>query len=516
VNVEGHEDRRGDWSLATVLRLPGYEQRLARVLELVAEQTGMPDCFLYVPDASGRRLRLELSRVTSPTETPTASAHTAAGAAQQEGGAGWSAPSPALELALAAEDAADRVVETAVGRMLAIALLDPDGALVAVVQAGPLRTQTTPRRLAARLGRVRAPLAFVVAEARRAESLRQRLVEASARLEAGQRLAGSALDLDRFTDLLLEMALASTRSGAGFVAIAQERGGELAVRASRGMPAGFERQIELAREGGFFDWSLADAGALALSDLDTASRLGIKTLLAVPLLEAGEPLGIFALLNFGEGGTFDESSLELCAVFAEQIRLMLQSARVFSAFSERYLETVRSLARALDARSRETHRHHERVAELAAAVAAKLGLSEHQIEAVRSAGLIHDVGLAAVGEADAASGSDIAHPALGAGLVEHLPAQHRQLAAAVASHHEWYDGWGFPAGLKGEQIPLEGRILAVAEFVAEMSSETRVRPGWSNEQLAAEIEQRRGVQFDPDVADAALALLRGASSPAQA
>jgi putative nucleotidyltransferase with HDIG domain len=522
-----------DWSPAVaILTMPEYERRIDALLQALGTATGLPDAYLYVPDASGRRLHLERARATSPHATtgaaglapgPVSAPDATTGAAglaptpvpspdapaadplgsEQEGGAGWSAPTPPLEMPRGEDDGSDRVLDTPVGRMYAIALRDDAGELAGMVEVGPLQSGAHLRRLAARVDPVRFALAFALKHARQEESTRRELADATARLEAAQRLAGSAMDLDRFTQLLLDLALGSTRSEAGFVAIQRKAGEGLAVRAQSGMPAGFAEEVDLTPESGLFDWSpAADGGALVLADFDAAMRFGIRSLLAVPLLEGSRPLGIFALVNFGEGGTFDEHSLELCAAFADQIRLMLDNARAFGEFSDRYLETLESLARALDARSQLTHGHHERVAELAA----RLRLGEREQAAIRTAGLIHDVGLAGAAQVEGAADSDIEHPTVGASLVEQLPV-HPQLVGAVAAHHEWYDGWGFPRGLAAEQIPIGGRILAMAEFIAEMSTDTPVRPGWDTERLTAEIGQRRGTQFDPAVADAAIELL---------
>src|SRR5207244_4181551 len=151
---------------------------------------------------------------------------------------------------------------------------------------------------------------------------------------------GSALDLRRYLGLLLELAVRATRTEAGFVAIvgAERR---IRVEAEFDLPEGFAAAVDLDPISGLLDWSAAfEEGALFLRDLDAAARLGIRSLLAVPLLEAGEPLGILALVNFGEAGTFDEGSLELLATFAEQIRQMLHNDRLFQDFSARFLETV--------------------------------------------------------------------------------------------------------------------------------------------------------------------------------
>jgi HD-GYP domain-containing protein (c-di-GMP phosphodiesterase class II) len=103
--------------------------------------------------------------------------------------------------------------------------------------------------------------------------------------------------------------------------------------------------------------------------------------------------------------------------------------------------------------------------------------------------------------------SDVDHPSVGGGLIEQLPL-HPWVAPSIAAHHEWWDGWGFPEGLSGDAIARGGRILAVAEFLDEMSSGDPVRDPWGPERLAAEIGVRTGSQFEPDVAAAAIRLVR--------
>jgi HD-GYP domain-containing protein (c-di-GMP phosphodiesterase class II) len=265
--------------------------------------------------------------------------------------------------------------------------------------------------------------------------------------------------------------------------------------------------IDLDPETGLFDWSLGDlGGSLILGDVEKAAELGIRSVLAVPLIEGDERLGIFALLNFGDAETFGERSLELLAAFADQIRLMLHSARTFADFSERYMQTIVGLSLALDAARPGQADHHQRVSAVGRSLADGLGLDADEVEAIAMAGLIHDVGLAASAAVEHAFESDIQHPAVGASLIQHLPL-HRSVATAVACHHEWFDGWGFPGGLEGRSIPRAGRVLAMAEFLVEMSTPDVIRPAWTAEQLADEVRQRRGSQFDAEVSDLALELI---------
>lgn len=464
-----------------------YSVRLETALETMCRLTRLEAAYLYLLDETGAHFHLERSRASAllrPSEAV-------------EGGAETIEAGPAFELAVTDADEAPRVVATPAGRLYSYPL---EG--VGLLQVGPL-ARSVPRRVRRALDAVAFPLALVVRQAREEEVLRTHLASLSARVDAGQRLAGSALDSAKYVALLLELALRATRTEAGFVAIADERG-TLEIRAQSGLPAGFAESIDLDPDPqrGLFDWSLGGSGALILRDVEAASRLGVRSMLAVPLLEGDAPLGIFALVNFGDGGTFDEGSLPLLDTFSDQIREMLHNDRLFHDFAARFVATVQGLARSLDVRRAHTNGHHDRIATNAAALAAALDHDPGEVEALRIAGSIHDAGMAGGGDYQA----DVDHPSVGAGLVEQLPL-HPWVSAAVAAHHEWWDGWGFPLGLSGEEIPRGGRILAAAEFIDEMSSGDPVREPWGADKLVAELRVRSGTQLEPEIADAAVRLI---------
>ena len=97
-------------------------------------------------------------------------------------------------------------------------------------------------------------------------------------------------------------------------------------------------------------------------------------------------------------------------------------------------------------------------------------------------------------------------------MIESLPLA-PGVVEAVEGHHEWFDGWGFPRGLRGDQLHPLARVLALAEFAVEAAGGDAVQGPWPPTRLAAEIRERRGSQFDPDVADAAVRLLDGGRMP---
>jgi len=497
----------GVWlEMASILTTTSdYQARLDTLLERVGRMAELPDHYLYLVDESGRRFHLERSRVR-PVDDPTR-APPGPMAQSLEGGVEWSGPTAPLEMARTAEHEEPKVVATPVGRMYSVPL-EFEGEPVGLLQTGPLPKGNVSGRARSLLDAARLPLAFALSRARNEHVLRSRLEAATAELEVGQQLGGSALDLDRFVHLLLELALRATGTEGGFVAILDPASGRLEVRSEVGMPEGFAGRVDLSRERGLFDWSpAAEGGGLMLRDLDAAADLGVRSILAVPLFEGSEPLGLLAILTFEGSAQFTDQSLELLESFSDQIRLMIQNSRVFADFTTRYLETLTGLARSLDLRRPHTAGHHARVTGVAVQLGTALGLADSQIEALRIAGRIHDVGMAAVAAVEGAFEADTEHPVVGASLVEQLP-MHPWIAESIAGHHEWYDGWGFPRGLKGEEIPPGARVLGVAEFLVERSTSDPVTEGLSPERLAEELNQRRGSQFDAEVADAALALLR--------
>ena len=181
---------------------------------------------------------------------------------------------------------------------------------------------------------------------------------------------------------------------------------------------------------------------------------------------------------------------------------------------EGYLGSVLALAVAVDARDPHTHQHSQTVARYAAALAAQLGLDGDRVEEVRIAGLLHDVGKVGVPDAVLQKAGPLTegewvemrrHPEIGARILVHpgLTA----VREWVLRHHEQPDGRGYPDGLAGSQIPLEARILAVADAYEAMTADRPYRQGLSPQTARAELEDGRGSQFDGEVVEAFLAFL---------
>lgn len=190
---------------------------------------------------------------------------------------------------------------------------------------------------------------------------------------------------------------------------------------------------------------------------------------------------------------------------------------------ERYVTVVRDLAEALDLRFSGSARHSETVGRYAEMMAEELGLPEERVARIRLAGILHDIGKVAVpdailhkpGRPTKEEWATIRrHPELGAQILEHPSLT--DVGRWVAAHHERPDGKGYPLGLSDTAIPLEARILAVADAYEAMTSDRSYRDSIGQEAARAELQRFAGSQFDPAVVEALQAVLRRESARASA
>ena len=172
-----------------------------------------------------------------------------------------------------------------------------------------------------------------------------------------------------------------------------------------------------------------------------------------------------------------------------------------------FFGTVSALSQAIDAKDGFTRGHADRVSRIAGALAREMGLSEHQIEQVELAGLLHDIGKIGVEDQILMKPARLdpheqqlmrRHPIYGASILE--PSESlRPLAPLVLHHHENFDGSGYPEGKSGDEIPLGSRIIIVADAYEAMTSDRTYRKAIGHERAMEQLDRYKGVQFDPKV-----------------
>lgn len=247
---------------------------------------------------------------------------------------------------------------------------------------------------------------------------------------------------------------------------------------------------------------------------------GFRSDLRVPIIVHGE---VAALLNLGSrrAGAFTPDHLATAERVVGQIGVALENARLLEDLERLFLGTVKTLSAAIDAKSPWTKGHSERVTEYALLIGSEMGLSEADHKSLRLAGLLHDIGKIGTYEAlldkpDRLSPEEYelvkAHPAKGAEILAPIR-QLKEVIPGVRSHHERWDGAGYPDGLAGEDIPLFGRILAVADTYDSITADRPYRQSPGHEWAIEEIRRCSGSQFDPRVVEVFLRVIAPTVSP---
>ena len=240
----------------------------------------------------------------------------------------------------------------------------------------------------------------------------------------------------------------------------------------------------------------------------------------VPVLSAGKVMGVISLY-LREGHRRDEREEGFLRAVADVLagiierRLSEEELRHTLEKLRKALDaTIQAIALTVEARDSYTAGHQRRVANLARAIATEMGLSKEQIDGIRMAGIIHDIGkisipaeiLSKPGRLDDLQyGLIQAHSQIGYDILKTVDFPW-PVAQMVLQHHERIDGSGYPQGLSGEDIMLEARILVVADVVEAMASFRPYRPALGIDKALAEISQNRGILYDPEAVDACLKL----------
>ncbi|MCC5822587.1 MAG: HD-GYP domain-containing protein [Phycisphaerales bacterium] len=283
--------------------------------------------------------------------------------------------------------------------------------------------------------------------------------------------------------------------------IGQERLGEERVRAVLG-------RIEL-------ELPTATAGTTAIYQVDDASDPLSPQIVSHPIERNGRRFGLMIaggkLGDDPQVSTYETKSIEsVCGLLGA----FLENADLYEEQRLSFIGTIRAMSGALDAKDRYTRGHSDRVAYMSAEIARALGFSDEEVERVRIAGIVHDVGKIGVPESVLCKPDRLTdeefdlikkHPEIGHQILEGIPGL-KDILPGVLYHHERYDGKGYPHGLAGDDIPLLARIMAVADTFDAMSSNRAYRSKMPREVVLGEIAKCAGTQFDQRVAEAFLGL----------
>lgn len=240
-----------------------------------------------------------------------------------------------------------------------------------------------------------------------------------------------------------------------------------------------------------------------------------SAVLAHPIARDGRVVGVL-LAGGKEGQTGEVSSFDrkLLDATSGYLSILLDNAFLYDDQQLMFIGTLEALSASIDAKDPYTRGHSERVSHLASRLAQAAGLDVDQVERMRIAGLVHDIGKIGVPESVLCKTGRLTrseyeqmkrHPEIGYHILKDIPLMD-DLLPAVLHHHERYDGNGYPHGLRGEHIPMSARIVCVVDSFDAMSSNRTYRTAMTREEIMAELRANAGSQFDPELVEAFVSL----------
>ncbi len=232
----------------------------------------------------------------------------------------------------------------------------------------------------------------------------------------------------------------------------------------------------------------------------------VRGWMGIPLFLHDETVG-YLTVDSCKINAYQSQDIIMAQAFANHAALALEHARLYENVRDSFLQTGLALANAIEARDQYTGDHSQRLSTFAKEIGQQLGMTEHELEDLRWAGIFHDIGKIGVPDSILRKPGPLTpeewqimkqHPEIGAAILRPVH-QLRNVIPIILAHQEKFDGSGYPFGLRAQEIPLGARVLAVVDAYSAMIDDRVYRKGCSHEQALEEIITSAGSHFDPSV-----------------
>lgn len=311
---------------------------------------------------------------------------------------------------------------------------------------------------------------------------------------------------------IVEMAAEVTEAGKASLMLLDEESNSLVIKAALGTDQGLEENSSIPLGRGIPGRVALEGRPLILRGGKEAAWAGFRgyrgrSLISVPLRIGGEVFGVLNVAEKLSGKGFTKEDLALLTALAQKAALAMENHALHESIYTTLTDTLVSLVSTIEARDPYTRDHSQRVTQWAVRIAQNMGFNKEDLDMLRFAGYLHDIGKIGIRDSILMKPSRLTeeeasvirtHPIIGERIVKPLGLLPLE-RSVIRHHHERWDGKGYPDGLKGPQIPLPARILAVADGFDAMTSDRVYRHSRPPEEALREIERLAGTQFDKDV-----------------
>lgn len=335
--------------------------------------------------------------------------------------------------------------------------------------------------------------------------------------ELGQAL-GKIMELDQLLDKITDHVFRMFPAQRGYLMLLNTKTNELetkVVRTETSIKDSNEMEkIEVSKT--IINTVLREKKAILSDDARIDERFGmpdsvflhdIRASLYAPLMYERKPIGIICIDSYTSSHVFTENDLRLLTIIANQAAISIENSRLHQSLRRLFFNSIRALANAIEARDPYTRGHSDRVTAYSVRIAEKMKIDSVEIEKIRCAALLHDIGKINIKEDILNKPGRLTeeeykimsqHPVYGAKIMEPVE-EFKEMLPYMYYHHERFAAGGYPEGLKGEDIPLASRILSVADAFDAMTSDRPYRKALSISHAIEELEKNSGTQFDPKV-----------------
>jgi HD-GYP domain-containing protein (c-di-GMP phosphodiesterase class II) len=244
--------------------------------------------------------------------------------------------------------------------------------------------------------------------------------------------------------------------------------------------------------------------------VDERTEFKTRNIICVPVKVKEKVIGVLEAINKRKRGGFNKQDLSLLISLADQVAIALDNSRLYQELEEMFFQTTDSLADAIEKRDPYTGGHTQRVTQYSLAIAKYLQLKPLERKWLKITSALHDIGKIGIEDHILKKPEPLSpeefdrikrHSDMGAKIIEHIW-QLREIVPGVRYHHEHVNGQGYPDGLKGEEIPVLAKIVAVADTYDAMTTDRPYRKAINKEAAVEELRRCSGTQFDNEVVGA--------------
>ncbi|MBF0123585.1 MAG: GAF domain-containing protein [Candidatus Omnitrophica bacterium] len=320
-------------------------------------------------------------------------------------------------------------------------------------------------------------------------------------------------NIDTFLDLIVETLTEALGGEKGLLLLLDKKNNMLSIKTIYGASSkAFDNRV-FSLETGPFSAAVYTRNALIIPKIQSLSDEARKTadvldfpMICAPLVLHDEVLGIIAVSGKKKGASFQEEDMTLMLSLAVQTAIAIENSKLSENADKTYFETLAALAMAVEAKDPYSRGHSDRVSQYSVAIAQQLGLAPEVVEDIKDAARIHDIGKIGVADEVLSKPGPLTrmewammgrHPEIGESLVKPV-ATLKSLGDLIRHHHEKLDGSGYPDKLKGEQISIPVRILAVSEIYDALTTDRPYRNALVKQDALRRMREM-GVLIDQDV-----------------